>query len=380
MLNPPHPLNPDAVLASLSAAKGIVLAVSGGPDSTALLLLAARWTQRPTNLAVATVDHDLRADSRAEAQAVAKLSARLGLPHRTLVWDHQGQRFTQARGRQARYDLLAECAHAIGADTIVTAHHADDQAETVLMRLTRGSGPAGLAGMAALSQRGDLTIARPLLCIPKDDLIAHCAAQGQACFDDPGNLSGPSRRAGLRALAPLLARHGLDRARLLRLAARATRAEQALALAHHAALQQLGITRSSTSTSLPSAALLAWPDELVLRVLLGEIARLVPSRAAPRLERAEALLAVLRASPQSRDFRGATLGGVMLRWTKDALILTPERPRAAGVSARQSASAASGLHDLSVLSLATGEAVPTFNSDSRALDGSPSGGATSHRP
>lgn len=183
------PAAPDAgaLFAPLADARGLLLAVSGGPDSMALLALADEWRRdHDAPVFVATVEHGLRPGSRAEAHAVAAACAARGLPHALLEW--QGDKPATglpAAARAARYDLLARHALEIGADTLVTAHHADDQAETVLMRLTRGSGPAGLAGMAALAplpgfESAGLRLARPLLGAPKADLVALCRTRGLA--------------------------------------------------------------------------------------------------------------------------------------------------------------------------------------------------------
>src|SRR6185312_541204 len=141
-----------SLLDDLSSLPTLVLAVSGGPDSTALLWLAARWrasrTSGPRLIAV-TVDHGLREDAAAEARAVAKLARKSGIAHRTFRWTGRKPKtgLPQA-ARLARYRLLADAARKAGAAAILTAHTLDDQAETVLIRMSRGSGLTGLAGMA----------------------------------------------------------------------------------------------------------------------------------------------------------------------------------------------------------------------------------------
>jgi tRNA(Ile)-lysidine synthase len=161
----------DAAFAPLAEAKALLLAVSGGPDSTALLLMAQAWAARRggvPRLEAATVDHGLRPESADEARAVAALCEKLAIPHHTLLWQGEKPKTRlQERAREARYALLAQCAKAAGADVIVTGHHLDDQAETALFRLMRGSGVAGLRGMSAQSARDGVTIARPLLGFPR---------------------------------------------------------------------------------------------------------------------------------------------------------------------------------------------------------------------
>jgi len=179
--------NPDAPL---------LVAVSGGPDSVALLLLAhAALGER---CRAATVDHGLRPESASEAAWVADLCAARGIPHAILTAplpDRAGRTANlSARARALRYRLLEEQADAIGAAHIATAHHADDQVETLVMRLNRGAGVAGLAGVRAKSGR----IVRPLLGWRHAELVALCAAQGIAPIDDPSNVSDRFDRARLR--------------------------------------------------------------------------------------------------------------------------------------------------------------------------------------
>ncbi len=145
-----------------------VLAVSGGPDSMALMHLTRRCLdikgRPPAAVAVVTVDHGLRAESKEEAAFVADHARRLGFAHTTVEWTGEKPKTgIQAAARRARYDLLASHARACGIACIVTAHTEDDQAETLLMRLRRGSGIDGLAAMASVSEWNGVAIVRPLL-------------------------------------------------------------------------------------------------------------------------------------------------------------------------------------------------------------------------
>jgi tRNA(Ile)-lysidine synthase len=144
-----------ALFSDLIDAPALVLAVSGGPDSSALMLLAARWrdglAKKPKLIAV-TVDHGLRAESKAEAAAVGRLARKLKLTHRTLRWTGKKPATgVQQVARAARYRLLAQAARAAGAPYVLTAHTLDDQAETVLIRMSRGSGMTGLGAMQKVS-------------------------------------------------------------------------------------------------------------------------------------------------------------------------------------------------------------------------------------
>lgn len=214
----------------------LLLAVSGGADSMALMHLVADWhaTRSPAaaGLAlplVATVDHGLRPESAGEAEFVAGEAARRGLPHATLSW--QGDKPAsglQAAARDARYRLLLDHARQVGAGALVLAHTCDDQAETLLMRLARGSGLDGLAAMRPRSQRDGLAIVRPLLGVAKSRLVATLAARGLAWREDPSNQSVAFERVRLRRSAPALAGIGLANAPIARSARRLARAAAAL--------------------------------------------------------------------------------------------------------------------------------------------------------
>ncbi|MDE2577503.1 MAG: tRNA lysidine(34) synthetase TilS [Hyphomicrobiales bacterium] len=320
---------PQDVFASLAQARGVLLAVSGGADSTALLLLAMRWRASggAPPLFVATVDHRLRPQSADEARAVADLCAQLGAPHATLVWrGHKPKARVQEAARAARYRLLAEEAVRCGCDVVATGHHADDQAETILMRLTRGSGPAGLAGMAARAPvpgAPALALARPLLALHKMQLVALCQEAGVAFVDDPGNADEAFARGRLRRLAPLLEAEGLDGAALLRLGARARRADAALAAFAHA--PRAGFVQEGGAFRAPLAEFLALPDEIGLRILAAAIMRAAPG-ARIRLERLEALHARLKGAPQR--FR-ATLAGAAIASDGGLVTVRPAPPRRA---------------------------------------------------
>ena len=173
------------------------LAVSGGPDSLALLLLGA--AALPGRVEAATVDHQLRAESAAEAAAVAAVCASLGVPHRTLQVDVAPGN-VQSEARSARYTALAGWAAAQNLNALATAHHADDQAETLLLRLNRASGVAGLAGTRAKGfiPGAALPLLRPLLGWRKEELAAIVTAAGIAPAQDPSNADDRFDRARLR--------------------------------------------------------------------------------------------------------------------------------------------------------------------------------------
>lgn len=177
------------------------LAVSGGPDSVALLLLAA--AARPGKVCVATVDHALRAESGDEARTVAELCEGLGVSHEILKlkWADKPRTGIQKKARDARYRALSEWARRSELGAIVTGHHLDDQAETFVMRIARGVGVKGLAGMRGASPSpggSNVTLLRPLLGWRRSELEAICAAAGVAPANDPSNEDRAFERVRVR--------------------------------------------------------------------------------------------------------------------------------------------------------------------------------------
>lgn len=180
----------------------VLVAVSGGADSVALLdLLVQSREHHQLELIVAHVDHGIQAESALVAHEVEALARGHGLRFITTRLD-LGPGTSETRARAARYDWLRASRHTLGARWILTAHHADDQRETVLMRVLRGSGPAGLAGMAA-RERG---VARPLLAFSRRTLRRYCRTRGLRWWNDPANRDPRHLRSWIRgALLPELA-------------------------------------------------------------------------------------------------------------------------------------------------------------------------------
>jgi tRNA(Ile)-lysidine synthase len=309
----------NALFSGLENLRGLVLAISGGSDSTALLVIAARWVKRlrrPPKLLACTIDHGLRAEAAAEAVAVKRLARRLGVAHRTLHWRGKKPKTgLQEAARIARYGLLAEAAKRAGCEHILTAHTLDDQAETVLFRLARGSGLTGLAGMAyasPLAAGGDASIfvVRPLLDIPKTRLLATLKAAGIGHSEDPTNRDPRYARTRLRTLMPHLVREGLDARSLARLAARMRRAEATIEFAAAAARAALAPGRwpERGPIAFDAVRFHDLPAEVALRVLGRAVAH--AGREGPvELGKLEVLYDVLR---QSREPLRRTLAGAMV--------------------------------------------------------------------
>jgi tRNA(Ile)-lysidine synthase len=273
----------NALFSGLENLPGLVLAVSGGPDSTALLVLAARWAKRrrraPKLLAV-TVDHGLRPDAAREAAAVKRTARALGVSHRVLHWrGPKPKTGLQEKARLARYRLLAEAATRAGYAHILTAHTLDDQAETVLFRLARGSGLVGLAGMAHASPlpagaAGTIFLIRPLLRVSKARLYATLKAAKIAFSEDPSNRDPRFTRVRLRGLLPALAQEGLDARGFARLANRVRRAESTIEFAVAAAREALapGAWPERGPVAFETARFANLPAEVGLRLIGRAIA------------------------------------------------------------------------------------------------------------
>jgi tRNA(Ile)-lysidine synthase len=311
----------------------LALAVSGGPDSLAALHLIARWRaegQCKPELTVLTVDHGLRAGSREEASMVARVAASLGLPYAILAWPHaDGQKGgLQARAREARYDLMAAYCHAHDIPALVTAHHLNDQAETFLMRLKRGSGLDGLAAIPEESVWAGIVVLRPLLDVPKERLAATLIEAGIGWAEDPSNADPRFERARVRASQDALAKLGLAPEALARSAQRLRRARTALEEATTNFLGAHGSVSDAGYCLLAREALIAAPAEIALRALMRVVAA-VGGRAGPiQLAKLEALLAALVAAPGKTH----TLGGCRLEPIGPGLGVFRET-RAAGLPA-----------------------------------------------
>ncbi|WP_262299303.1 tRNA lysidine(34) synthetase TilS [Microvirga sesbaniae] len=338
MASPPPPddaLSDDGLerlFASLNQASAIVAAVSGGPDSTALMHLLARWAAagaRPPVL-VATIDHGLRPEAAAEADSVGREAAALGLPHRILAWTGDKPRAgIQEAAREARYRLLVDHARQVGASHLVTAHTRDDQAETVLMRLARGSGLAGLAGMRRETDRPGIRHVRPLLDWPKTSLVDLCRAHGWRFVEDPSNADEIYARVRWRRLMPRLAAEGLDAERLARFAGRAAQAEEALGLKAREALDRAGPVLEDGSLSFEAGILAREPFAIAVRVL--EQALVGAGLESSRLDRLEACTERLRDAVRAGESLSLTIAGALVRLDRTGRAsIGPEPPRRRG--------------------------------------------------
>lgn len=290
-----------ADLAALDPGSGpLGIAVSGGPDSLALLLLA--HAAFPGEVSAATVDHGLRPESLDEALEVARRCAELGRPHSILeVKVPAGGEGVQGEARRVRYRALGDWMRGAGIERLLTAHHADDQAETLLMRLQRGSGVSGLAGVRArrpFPEGGEgALILRPLLGWRRAELAGIVREAGLEPADDPSNRDEAYDRARMRR--QIAESDWLDVAALARTARLLAGAEEALADSTDRLAEERVEAEGDSLLLRPSGL----ADELVRRLALHCIRRIAPC-AAPRGEQLTGLLEALRKG------RTATLAGV----------------------------------------------------------------------
>jgi tRNA(Ile)-lysidine synthase len=311
------------LFAEWKTAPAIVLAISGGPDSVALMWLAARWRRtlkKAPHLVAVTVDHALRKEAAREARDVKRLAKALEIEHRTVRWSGaKPETGVPSAARDARYRLLVRAAQRHGASHIFTAHTRDDQAETVIMRLSRGSGIAGLAAMARQSDREGMVLARPFLDVPKSRLVATLQKAGIAFADDPTNRDPRFTRPRLRALMPALAAEGADARSLARLASRLARANAALEIMTDGALRYL-------------ASINPGSDEIRVRLLLRAINR-VGHEGPAELGKVEALVqAIDEAAARAKNAGGRfrfkqTLAGAVISIDKGRIHIVPAPPR-----------------------------------------------------
>lgn len=272
------------------------VAVSGGADSMALALLASHWAEeRKIALHILTVDHHLRPESAEEAAQVGNWLASRGISHHILNWDGADKPTSniQAHARNARYCLMAEWCRNHNISHLLLAHHLDDQAETFLIRLGRGSGVDGLSAMLPFTSRNGLTLLRPLLEIPKSRLVATLQAEGQEWAEDPSNQKPQFTRTKMRALLPLLADAGIDAATLAATASRMARARDYLEQQTARAAADCLIAHEAGYLLLDYELFSRLHDEIALRVLALALGGMSGTAYRPRFSELKALFDAL---------------------------------------------------------------------------------------
>lgn len=254
----------------IASGEKVAVAVSGGPDSMALAFCLQRYVGQAgaTNLTALIVEHGLRPESAQEAQTVAERLSVMGIEAHILPWHHDGiDNRVHVRARAARYRLLLDACKARGIAKLFLAHHADDQAETILMRFAKGSGIDGLAGMEAVKEVEGVQLIRPFLSLPKVRLIATCEVQAIPFITDPSNEADKYARGRLRRMMPLLEQEGFTRERLLDLSERAHEAKDALDFYAQAFLRDHAEILTGGAVRIDLSALRGQPRAVTLRAV-----------------------------------------------------------------------------------------------------------------
>jgi tRNA(Ile)-lysidine synthase len=310
----------------LAGRRKLALAVSGGPDSLALMLLAAEWSRDSgVSLVVYTVDHGLRRESAAESAMVAGEAARLGLEVRVLHWEgEKPETGVQAAARKARYRLMADAMDRDGAELLLTAHHLGDQAETVLMRMAHGSGINGLRGMDVVSFVEGCEIFRPLLGIDPEDLATVVERAGLTPARDASNNDRHYERVRWRQLLPMLAEMGLEPRRIGRFAERMAAATMLVAEAADDEWPTLAMPRDDGSYEMRQERFMVL-NPLVGVQILGQMLELVSGdRRDPPLGALESLAGKLRGR---ESMKPATLHGCVVSADGETIVVRKENPR-----------------------------------------------------
>lgn len=282
----------------------MAIAVSGGADSMCLALLA-----KNLNVLALVVDHQLRLESRQEADATVQRLASFGVSAEILTWHHDETPSSniQAAAREARYRLMSDRCRKLGIKTLLTAHHLDDQAETFLLRLNRGSGLAGLAGMASKRNlEGSLQLVRPFLDLSKQQLIDVLERSGVGWIDDPSNTSETFDRVKARNLLKKPPLEGLNSARLAQTASALGRARRAIEFYVAKWLDDCVVFHEAGFASFSPTSLTTVPEEIGLRALAHLIRFGSGQPYGPRFNKLVRLYEDLAKS----EFTGATLSGV----------------------------------------------------------------------
>jgi tRNA(Ile)-lysidine synthase len=317
-------LSPEAIFAPLADYDRIGLAVSGGPDSLALMLLAAGYAKdHPLHpkFFVYSVDHGLRPEAADEVRFVVREAGRLGLQACALRWrGRKPKTGIQEAARAARYALIADAMREDGAQILVTAHHLGDQAETVLMRLAHGSGIEGLRGMDYAADIAGLTIVRPLLGVDPADLRAVVDRAGLTPVVDPSNADHDYERVRWRAALPALAALGLDAGRINQFALRVRDADRALSAMASEAYAETTIT-AVRGIILDPARLAALPRAVAVRVIQHALDTVGGGKKPHALAAVEGLTGRLIQEPLTATLHGCIVSsnGITIRIDREPL-------------------------------------------------------------
>ena len=301
------------LFSTLENIPALALAVSGGADSLALLYLYNNWRNEHASTQrcmVLTVDHQLREKSAEEAKGVAEICKKIGISHKILVWDEEKPTSNiQAKAREKRYALMESEMTKAGIEYLLLAHHKNDQAETFLNRLARGSSVYGLASMVKNSDYGRIKLIRPLLDISKEQLIATLKAVGWTWYEDPSNFDQKYLRSRIRKLIPDLEDVGITVEGLTETAKRMQRVVNALNFATENLLKSAVEQHPAGPLRINIKLIRDAPQEIVLRLLSKLICAIGGNKYVPRFEKLEKVYLAIT-SEDGQNFKAITIGGV----------------------------------------------------------------------
>jgi len=304
----------------------LAIAVSGGGDSMALSLLTACWAkQRNVSVTALTVDHQLRSEAKAEARQVGGWMKSIGLPHQILLWTG-GEKMRclakspQSSARDARLNLMTDWCRSNNTKHLLLGHAADDQIETFLINLSRGSGIDGLSAISSTSLRNSIHLLRPLLSIPRSRLKKTCFVHKQLWISDPSNLDSAFTRIRFRQSQAMLESEGLTQNRLLNTVCHLSRAKAALDYYVRSTLKATCRISSCGTLEVDIKSLIEAPAEIALRCISRMLITVSGQVYGPRFER------LRRAYDKfcSGDWRGQTLHGCRIERRRDALVIYRE--------------------------------------------------------
>lgn len=322
---------------NVSGEKNIAVAVSGGGDSMALSFLLADWcATHSIKLHALTVDHGLRPESADEAQYVAKTLRPLGVKHKILKWEGvKPKTRLQESAREARYGLMSDYCNHHKIKYLFLAHHADDQLETILFRLAKGTGMDGLAGMQpAQSMESGLILLRPLLSVDHNSLLSTLQAKKISWIEDPSNQNNRYARVRIRNICNTLKNEGLSPERLETFS---NRVNSTLVLIDHLIEKEqrnIILYKDTERIEINYSELMSLPFEGKVRIIKSILADMNLNRPYPvRLQDVEKLVHKMEdksvdksGNIKGKVFRGATLGHCIFKKRKEVLIIMREDP------------------------------------------------------
>lgn len=313
----------------MNLSDGIAVGVSGGADSLALAHALSGWMKGRGSVHCLTVDHQLRENSAQEAAHVAGVVRNWGehVSHEILRWNSQNvESSIQEKARNARLSLMSEYCQENHIGCLVLAHHADDQVETFLIRLTAGSGPDGLACMQGVTDREGLKILRPLLSLSHKDCISYCKAHYLDWVEDPSNENEGFERVRFRKSMEILEAEGLTKGRLLKSIERFQNTREIVDFTVEKEFSHCLKERDTQHIVFYIDRLLALPKALAHHILRATIKELgEDTNYGPRMLKSEELTEVLFL--EKEHFKKRTLGGCLFSVSKDGKCLLLEKEK-----------------------------------------------------